>query len=128
MRVTARVLEALHSVGLTGASLTVGQYSGVVAFQDGANCMLSRAIVNMLLRRVHIVDLVEAIRVPDGQVRIHLDVPRALPVLHLAPKILHHRNVSILSADLHDRQEVVALLLSLEGRAQADHYFEVLLR
>ena len=90
--------------------------------------MLGGAFVDMLLRRVHIVDLIEAISVPNGQVRVHLDVPRALLVFNLAPKILHHRNVSILSADLHDRQEVVALLLSLEGRAQAHHYFEVLLR
>lgn len=90
--------------------------------------MLGGAFVDMLLRRVHIVDLIEAISVPDGQVRVHLDVPRTLSVFNLAPKILHHRNVSIFSAHLHDRQEVVPLLLSLKGRPETDYYFEVLLR
>ena len=64
---------------------------------------------------------------PNGQVRVHLDVPRALLVFNLAPKILHHRNVSLFSAHLHDRQEVVPLFLSLKGWPESDYYFEVLL-
>ena len=52
--------------------------------------MLGCAFVDVLLRRVHIVDLIEAVRVPDGQVRVHLDVFCTFLVIDFSAEVLHY--------------------------------------
>ena len=64
LHITARVLEALHGVGLACASLSIGQNRGIITLKDGADSMFGRTFINMLLGRIHIIDMVEAVRVP----------------------------------------------------------------
>ena len=64
LHITARVLETLHGVCLTCASLSIGQNRGIIAFKDGADSMFGRTFINMLLGRIHIIDMVEAVGVP----------------------------------------------------------------
>ena len=64
LHITARVLETLHSVCLSCSSLSIGQNRGIIAFKDGADSMFGRTFINMLLGRIHIINMVEAVGVP----------------------------------------------------------------
>lgn len=82
----------------------------------------------MLLGGVHVVDVVEAVGVPHGEVRVHLDVASAFPLVDLSSEVLHHGDRSVVRPHLHDwTEKVVAVLLTLQRWAQSDHHFEVVL-
>ena len=87
--------------------------------------MFGSTFVNMLLRGVHIIDLIEAVGMPDSQVRVHFNVLSTFAVFNLAPKIFHNSDVSVLGTNLHDWQEEVTLFLPLQRWSQTDHNFEV---
>ena len=127
LRIAARVLEALHGVGLARSSLSIGQNRGIVPLKDGADGMLGRAFINILLGRIHVIDVVEAVSVPHRQVWVHFDVLRLLSIVNLSSKVLHAGYGSIVVADLHNGKEEVALFLALQGWAQSDHNFEILI-
>ena len=64
LRIATRVLEALHGVGLARSSLSIGQNRGIVPLKNGADGMLGRTFINILLSRIHVIDVVEAVGVP----------------------------------------------------------------
>ena len=66
VRIVTGVLETLHRVRLTCACLAIRKNGGVVTLQDRSDGMLGRTFINMLLRRVHVVDVIEAVGVPYG--------------------------------------------------------------
>lgn len=71
--------------------------------------------------------MVEAVRVPHGEMWVHLDVFGSLTVVHLSAKVLHHGYGAIIGADLHDREEEISLFLTWKRWAKTDHHSEVLL-
>ena len=89
--------------------------------------MFGRTFINMLLGRIHIIDMVKAVCVPHRQMRVHLDVFGFLAIVYLTTKVLHASYRSVVGAYLHNGKEEVALLLSLQGWAQPDHNFEILI-
>ena len=66
-RVTAIVFKALHSVSFPCACLPVGQYCRIVAFKDRLHCRLRCGLIDGLLGAVLVVDIVEAVALPDAQ-------------------------------------------------------------
>ena len=71
--------------------------------------------------------MVEAVGVPHRQMRVHFNVLRLLSIVDFPTKVLHAGYRSIVRTYLHNGKEEVALLLSLQGRAQPDHNFEILI-
>ena len=59
--------------------------------------------------------------------RVHLDVFCLLTIVELPTEVLHAGYRSIVWTYLHNGKEEVALLLSLQGRAQSNHNFEILI-
>ena len=89
--------------------------------------MFGRTFINMLLGRIHIIDMVEAVGVPHRQMRVHFNVLRLLSIVNFPTEVLHTGYRSIVRTYLHNGKEEVALLLSLQGWAQPDHNFEILI-
>ena len=127
MRVASCVLKALHRMRLASACLTVSQDCSVVALEHRANSMFRGTIINVFLRRIHIIHMIEAVSVPHSQMRVHLDIFGLLSVVNFTTKVLHASYRSVVGAYLHNGKEEVALLLSLQGWAQPDHNFEILI-
>ena len=125
VRVVRRILEAFHGVRLACARLPVCQYRGVVALEDGADGRFCSCFVHVLLRRIHVVHLVEAVSVPHRQVWVELNILSSCLVLQLTTEVLHNRDASVVRTHLHNGEEEVTLLLSREGRPQPDDHFEV---
>lgn len=71
--------------------------------------------------------MVEAVRVPHLQVRVHFNILSFLAIIHLSPKVLHARDGPAIRRHLHNGKEEVALLFSLEWRPHSNHYFEIIL-
>lgn len=127
MRVTARILKAFHSMRLTRASLSVSQYGGIIALEHRAYSMLCCAVVDVFLRRIHIVHMIKTVSVPHRQMRMNLHVFRFLSVVHLAPKVLHARNRLIIRCHLQDGEEEAILFFSLQRGSHSNHDFEIVL-
>ena len=89
--------------------------------------MFGRTFINMLLGRIHIIDMVEAVGVPHRQMRVHFDVLRLLSIVNFPTEVLHAGYRSIVRTYLHNGKEEVALLLSLQRWAQPDHNFKILI-
>ena len=71
--------------------------------------------------------MVEAVGVPHRKMWVHFDVLWLLSIVDLSSKVLHASYRSIVGTNLHNGKEEVALFLSLQGRAQPDHNFEILI-
>ena len=127
MRVASCVLKALHRMRLASACLTVGQDCSVVALEHRANSMLSCAIINVFLRRIHIVHVIKAVSVPHSQVWVHLDIFGLLSVVNFTTKVLHARDRPIIRRHLHNGKEEVALFFALQRWSHSNHYFEIVL-
>ena len=125
--VATTVLEAFHRMRLARSSLPVGKDRGVVAFENGVDSLLCRSVVDLLLSRIHIVNMVEAVSVPHLQMRVHFYVLGLLPIVDLPPEVLHAGDRATVGCHLHNGKEEVALLFALQGRPQSDDHFEILL-
>lgn len=110
---------------LSCSGLAVGENSSVVAFEDGSDGMLGRRLVNLLLSRVHVVNMVEAVRVPHRQVRVDLHVLGFFAVIDLPAEILHNRDRATIGRHLHDGEEETSRLLTLQRRSESDDDVEV---
>ena len=127
VRVAARILKAFHSMRLTCASLPIGQDRSVIALEHRADCMFRCAVIDIFLRRIHIVDMIEAVSVPHSQMRIHFNILSLLTVVNLSTKVLHARYRPIIWSHLHNGKEEVALLFALQRGPHSNYYFEIVL-
>jgi len=125
MRISTRVFESLHRVRLAGAGLSISENRGVVALKDRTDRRFGCTLVHVFLRRVHVVDLVEGVGVPHGQVRIHLDVSGPLSVVDFTSEVLHDRDRPVFAVDLHHRHEKLPLFFASQGRPQSHHDLKV---
>lgn len=113
-------------MSLACSSLSIGQNRCIIALKDGADGRHGSRFIDVLLRRVHIVDLVETVSVPHGQVRVQLNVLGPGLVIKLAPKVLHYGDRSAFRHHIHNWKEEVSLLLTGQRWSQPDHHFKVL--
>jgi hypothetical protein len=74
--------------------------------------MLCRDFINLLLRRVHVVHVVETVSVPHRKVRVQLNIFGSFPVIDLTSEILHASDGPVTRIDLHDREKEIALFLA----------------
>lgn len=82
--VTRRVFEALHRVGLTGASLSIGKNGGIVALEDRPDSLFGCILIDPLLGRVLIVHMIKGEGLPDAQVRISIHVPLSFLLVYFS--------------------------------------------
>jgi len=110
--VSAVVLESLHRVGFSGSSLAVSQNRGIVALKYTVNRSFRRIFIDKFLGGVLIIDIVEAVALPDTQMRILLDVTNAFSLVDFLSEVFHYSDRTTIGGNLNDRLEVSILALS----------------
>lgn len=87
--VVAVVLESLHGVGLTSASLTISQDGRVVPLKYRLDRWARRVGIDSFLATVLVIDVIEAVALPNAQMWVLFNVSCALTFINFLAKVFH---------------------------------------
>lgn len=111
---------------LSSTSLPICNNSRVVSFQHWDHTVLSCVIVNKLLGRYLVVNIIKCKVLPHAQVRVHSHISLLFFLRYFCTQVLHDSHWFVVCANLHDWSEVAASnLFTLKWWSDSNNYFKI---
>lgn len=112
---------------LSSSCLSVGNNSGVIAFQDWDDALLSSVFVDKFLCCKLIIYEIKCKILPNAQMWVEIHILLPLLLSNFCTKIFHDGTWLIVGSNLYNGSKLAAVnLLSLKRRPDSDYNFEVL--
>jgi len=126
--VACTVFKTLHSICLSSTCLTIGKDCGIITLKDGVNSLLSCIFIHKFLSGVLIIHIIEGVTLPHAQMRILLNVPLLVSLIHFCSQVLHNGAWLVIRRHLHNTSKLTSIvLLSWQRRPHPNNYFEVII-